>query len=195
MTTNARVLEGGVWEENEDQIRSVCRNRVEFPVLVEVTGMHCLALPKPMVAALTPLPEDRGRGLARGSWTPALPPARGERRKGGGDFLAQLFGVPMRNRLPSESRSSISLAHGASSTLTPNSAAMESTSPRRRYTSVSGRASPLCSDRKIRTLPRAIVTKAGKPGSKRCTDSCLKPMRLYHATALSASSTRRIGMN
>src|SRR6266571_2517532 len=58
---------------------------------------------------------------------------------------------------------------------------------------VPGRASPLCSDRKIRTGPRMIVTKAGKPGSNRCSDSLMNPSRTYHSTARAASLTCRMG--
>jgi hypothetical protein len=60
--------------------------------------------------------------------------------------------------------------------------------------SVSGRASPLCSDRNSFIDPRSMVTNAGNPGSNRWTDVCWKPSRWYHATAISASCTRSIGI-
>src|SRR5690242_18252452 len=60
--------------------------------------------------------------------------------------------------------------------------------------SVSGLASPLCSDRNSFIDPRSMVTRAGNPGSNRWTDVWRKPSRWYHATATSASSTRSIGI-
>src|SRR5439155_25879138 len=60
--------------------------------------------------------------------------------------------------------------------------------------SVSGLASPLCSDRNSFIDPRSMVTKAGNPGSNRWTEVWRKPSRWYHATAISASPTRSIGI-
>jgi hypothetical protein len=59
---------------------------------------------------------------------------------------------------------------------------------------IAGLASPLCSDRNSFIDPRSMVTKAGNPGSNRWTDVWRKPSRWYHATAISASSTRSIGI-
>jgi hypothetical protein len=38
-----------------------------------------------------------------------------------------------------------------------------------------------------------ISTKAGRVGSKRWTQFCLKPSLAYHSTAADAEATRRIG--
>ena len=48
---------------------------------------------------------------------------------------------------------------------------------------MSGRASPSCSDRYSRTLPRATETNQGKPGSNWCSHSLTNPSRAYYATA------------
>lgn len=82
---------------------------------------------------------------------------------------------------------------GASLACTSNSKAMASTSRTRRWTNVSGRALPLCSDKNNRTPPRATSTNAGSPGSKRCSHCLAKPSRSCHAPAAAASSTRSRG--
>src|SRR3954451_6871631 len=74
--------------------------------------------------------------------------------------------VATRSRLPSGSvRAHSRPASPSSSTGIPNSSDTASMSLTYRWIKVSGRASPLCSDRYSRTLPRATETNQGKSGS------------------------------
>src|SRR5580704_13381736 len=100
---------------------------------------------------------DRGAAHSTGNWS------LGSSRDAWPTIAvaAQLASLLIRTRLPSRSRSSSSHPYGGSPSGRPNSATTASTSLTNRWTRVSSRASPWCSDRNNRARSRTIDTNAG----------------------------------
>jgi hypothetical protein len=180
------VLLWGIWDGNPVAApftRVGGETSVETAVDASTKGAAAARLAA-LLAALLAAVQARGAlhselqefAISEGGWTRFVVASSANLRPEC-PAVIQLARVPIRSRLPSGSRSKTSGPQGICSTAAPNSFAIASRSRRRRQIRVSGRASPVCSDRNSRTGPRVIDTKAGKPGSKRYSRSWAKPRR------------------